>query len=85
MNSAAAWISPKLDAIFGQDVQTLAKGLHWFGFLEKVVGRGVGKGPSRKILDVIWTEVALGKTSGVTLDEVIGEPRGWLVIADLMS
>jgi hypothetical protein len=85
VSSTAKWIGPKLDQIFGQDVQTLSKGLHWFAFLEKVVGRGVGKGPSRKILDVIWTEIALGKTSGVTLDEIIPEPRGWLVIADLMS
>lgn len=85
VSSTAKWIGPKLDQIFGQDVQTLAKGLHWFGFLEKVVGRGVGKGPSRKILDVIWTEIALGKTSGVTLDEIISEPRGWLVIADLLN
>ena len=86
VNSAtAAWIGPYLDSKFGQDTQTIAKALHWFGYLEKVVGRGVGKGPSRKILDVVWTEVALGKTSGVTLDDIIPEPCGWLVIADLLS
>lgn len=85
VNSTAAWIGPKLDLIFGQDLQTFAKALHWFAFLEKVVGRGTGKGPARRILDVIWTELSLGKTSGITLDQVVSEPRGWLVLADLMG
>lgn len=85
VKSGAKWIGPKLDQVFGQDVQTLAKGLHWFAFLEKVVGRGVGKGPALRILDVLWTDLALGKTSGITFNDIIPEPRGWLVLADFLA
>ncbi|MEO3386113.1 hypothetical protein [Mesorhizobium sp. CAU 1741] len=85
VNSAASAWQDKLDEVFGQDVQTLAQGLHWFAFLETVVGRGKGKGPALRILEIIWSEFALGKGSGVTLDEVVREPKGWLVIADLIN
>lgn len=63
----------------------LAQGLHWTAFREQVVGGGRGKGPALRILDVIWTELALGKVSLPKLADVVKEPRGWLVIADLLS
>lgn len=85
LDSTLGTIGPKLDLMFGQDLQTLAKGLHWFGFLERVVGRGVGKGPSRRILDIIWTELSTGKVGGMSLDDILVEPRGWMVIADLLG
>ncbi len=85
VNSAAASITPKLNAIFGQDIPPLAQGLHWFAFLETVVGRGAGKGPAMRILDVVWEQFAIGKGSGVSLADIIKEPRGWLVVADLLA
>ena len=85
VNSTASMIGPKLDQYLGQDVQTLAKGIHWKAFCEQVVGRGTGKGPARRILDVIWSDMSLGRASAVSLDDIIKEPQGWLVIADMMS
>ncbi|HEX7390673.1 MAG TPA: hypothetical protein VF286_11210 [Acidiphilium sp.] len=85
VSSASAVIAPYLDRMFGQDLQTLAQGLHWFAFLELVVGRGQGKGPALRILDVIWTEMALGRASLPPVAVIVREPRGWLVIADLLS
>ena len=85
VSSAGAYVGKKLDALFGQDIQTLAQGLHWNAFLEQVISRGRGKGPSTQILEVLWSELALGKTSGVTLHQIIPEPDGWLVIADLVG
>jgi hypothetical protein len=85
VSSAGAYVGKKLDALFGQDIQTLAQGLHWNAFLEQFISRGRGKGPSTQILEVLCSELALGKTSGVTLQEIIPEPDGWLVIADLVG
>lgn len=85
VNSAGATIAPALNAWLGQDIPPLAQGLHWFAFAESVVGRGVGKGPAMRILDVIWEQFAIGKGSGVSLAQIIKEPRGWLVIADLLA
>jgi hypothetical protein len=85
VSSAAATIAPYLDKLFGQDIQDLAQGLHWFAFLELVVGGGRGKGPALRILEVIWTEMALGRVSMPTIHEVVREPCGWLVIADLLA
>ena len=85
INSASSLIAPGLNALFGQDVQALAQGLHWFAYRESVVGQGVGKGPSMRILEAIWQQFAIGRTSGVTLAQITREPRGWLVVADLLA
>lgn len=85
INSVGGLAGKALDKVFGQDTQTLAQGLHWMAFREHVVGRGTAIGPSLKILEMLWTELAVGKASGVTLREVVAEPKGWLVIADLIG
>jgi hypothetical protein len=85
VNSAATWIAPTLDSWFGQDIIHLAQGLHWFAFLETVVGRGRGKGPALRILEVIWEELGLGKVSLPSIAKIVREPRGWLVIADVLA
>ena len=85
VNSIATWIAPTLNSWLGQDVIQLAQGLHWMAFREQVVGRGRGKGPGLRILEVIWSELALGRMSMPAIAEVVKEPRGWLVIADLLS
>ncbi|MBB3899695.1 hypothetical protein [Roseococcus suduntuyensis] len=87
VNAAASQLQEKLDALFGQDVQTLAQGLHWYAFRESVVGSafGGGKGPAMRILEVLWEQVAFGRAANVSLAEVTKEPQGWLVVADLVS
>jgi hypothetical protein len=93
VSSATATVSPYLNQLFGQDVQDLAKGLHWFAFLELVVDHANaltkrpsgGKGPALRILEVIWTEIALGRASKPKIEEIVREPCGWLVIADLLA
>lgn len=87
VNAASSQLQDRLDSLFGQDVQTLAQGLHWFAFRESVVGRafGGGKGPACRILQILWNQFAVGRGSMVSLDSVIREPRGWLVIADLLN
>jgi len=85
VNAASSQLQERLDAIFGQDVQTLAHGLHWYAFRELVVGRGGGKGPALRILDLLWQQFALGHGGYVAIADVVREPRGWLVIADLMN
>jgi hypothetical protein len=85
INSVGGLAGKALDKVFGQDTQTLAQGLHWMAFRENVVGRGTAVGPSLRILETLWTELALGKASGVTLRQIVAEPKGWLVIADLVS
>lgn len=85
VNSVGGLAGKALDNLFGQDTQTLAQGLHWMAFREHVVGRGAAIGPSFRILEVLWTELAVGKASGATLREVVAEPKGWLVIADLIA
>lgn len=85
VNSAASVWQERLDSVFGQDVQTLAQGLHWFAFLETVVGRGRGKGPALRILEILWADLGLGRASLVSLDDVVREPKGWLVIADIIN
>ena len=60
-------------------------GADFYGFVERVVGRGTGKGPYRRILDVIWTELSIGRVLGYTVDDILPEPRGWIVIADLLG
>lgn len=85
INSVGGLAGKALDKVFGQDTQTVAQGLHWMAFREHVVGRGAGAGPSLKILEMLWTEMAIGKASGVTLREIVAEPKGWLVIADLIA
>lgn len=85
VNSAAASVAPFLDSWLGQDTQTLAQGLHWFAFLELVVGRGVGKGPAMRILEVIWSELSLGRAFLPAMADIVREPRGWLVVADLLA
>lgn len=87
VNAAASQIQERLDALFGQDVQTLAQGLHWYAFRESVVGGafGGGKGPAVRILDILWEQAAFGRAANVSLADVRKEPQGWLVIADLVS
>ncbi|MDE2574228.1 MAG: hypothetical protein KGL55_02855 [Rhodospirillales bacterium] len=85
VSSASAVVAPYLDSLFGQDIQTLAQGLHWFAYLELVIGRGQGVGPALRILEVIWTDIALGRASMPAMRDVVREPRGWLVIADLLA
>lgn len=86
VNSAASVWQEKLDAIFGQDVQTLAQGLHWFAFLETVVGRGQAKGPALRILELLWNETpTLWVVSGVTLEKIVREPKGWLIVAEMIN
>jgi hypothetical protein len=85
INSVGGLAGKALDKVFGQDTQTLAQGLHWMAFREHVVGRGTATGPSLKILELLWTELAIGKASGISLREVVAEPKGWLVIADLIA
>jgi hypothetical protein len=87
VNAAASQVQEGLDAMFGQDVQTLAQGLHWMAYREQAVGRiaGGGNGPANRILDVIWQQFALGHGGAVTRKDIVSEPRGWLVIADLLS
>jgi len=87
VNAASSQLQETLDAIFGQDVQTLAQGLHWYAFLESTVGRvyGGGKGPALRILEVLWQQFALGHGAIVAIADVVREPRGWLVIADLLN
>lgn len=87
VNAAASQLQEKLDALFGQDVQTLAQGLHWYAYREQVVGRafGGGRGPAIRILELLWQQFALGRGSMVSIEHVVREPQGWLVIADLMN
>jgi len=87
VNAASSQLQETLDAIFGQDVQTLAQGLHWYGFREAVVGsvHGGGRGPALRILEVLWQQFALGHGGIVAIADVVREPRGWLVIADLLN
>lgn len=85
VNSAATWVAPLLDRLFGQDVQALAQGLHWFAYRELAISHGQGKGPALRILELLWSDLAIGKASGVTLQEIVKEPCGWLVIADFIS
>jgi hypothetical protein len=85
INSVGGLAGKALDKVFGQDTQTLAQGLHWMAFRENVVGRGTAIGPSLRILELLWTELAVGKASGITLRQVVAEPKGWLVIADLVA
>ena len=85
VDSAIAWAGPTLDSWFGQDTMALAQGLHWFAFLETVVGRGQGKGPALRILEVIWQEFALGSVALPKLEDIVREPRGWLVIAERLK
>jgi hypothetical protein len=87
VNAASSQLQERLDAIFGQDVQTLAQGLHWYAFRESVVGgvHGGGKGPSLRILELLWQQFALGHGGIVSIANVVREPRGWLVIADLLN
>jgi hypothetical protein len=84
VNSAASTFAPYLDSWLGQDTQTLAQGLHWFAYLELVVGGGRGKGPALRILEVIWTEFTIGRAFLPALADIVREPRGWLVVADLL-
>ncbi len=87
INAAASQLQEKLDALFGQDVQTLAQGLHWYAYREQVVGAafGGGKGPAIRILELLWQQFALGRGAMVRLTDVVREPQGWLVIADLIN
>ena len=85
VNSAASAVAPALNSWFGQDIPALAQGLHWFAFAESVVGRGAGKGPAMRILEIVWEQFALGHGSGVSFADVVKEPRGWLVFADLLA
>ncbi len=85
VNSAAASVAPYLDSWLGQDTQTLAQGLHWFAFLETVVGGGRAKGPAIRILEVIWSELSLGRAFLPAMADIVREPRGWLVVADLLA
>jgi len=87
VNAAHAQVQERLDAIFGQDVQTLAQGLHWYAFREQAVGRafGGGKGPALRILEILWQQMALGRAGYISLADVAREPEGWLVVADLLG
>lgn len=87
VNAASSQLQEKLDALFGQDVQTLAQGLHWYAFREQVVGAafGGGKGPAMRILEILWEQVAFGRAASVSLTDVAKEPQGWLVVADLLA
>lgn len=85
VDSAIAWAAPTLDSWFGQDTIVLAQGLHWFAFLETVVGRGRGKGPALRILEMVWNEFSLGKVALPKLEDIVREPRGWLVIAEVLK
>ncbi len=87
VNAATSQVQEHLDALFGQDVKTLAQGLHWMAFREQAVGRiaGGGTGPANRILDTIWQQFALGHGGIVSRKDIVTEPRGWLVVADLLS
>lgn len=85
VNSAASWLAPTLDSWLGQDVQHLAQGLHWFAYRELAISHGRGKGPAMRILEVLWADLGIGKLSGATLQEIVKEPCGWLVIADFIN
>ncbi|HEY6271633.1 MAG TPA: hypothetical protein VIX19_06510, partial [Terriglobales bacterium] len=87
VNAASSQLQERLDSIFGQDVQTLAQGLHWYAFREAVVGRvhGGGRGPAQRILELLWQQFTLGHGGLVAIADVVREPHGWLVIADLLN
>lgn len=87
VNAASSQLQERLDSIFGQDVQTLAQGLHWYAFRELAVGRAHigGKGPALRILELLWQQVALGHIGFMSIADVVREPRGWLVIAELLN
>jgi hypothetical protein len=85
VNSASSWLAPTLEKLFGQDVQHLAQGLHWFAYRELAISHGQGKGPAMRILEILWSDLAIGKSSGVTLEQIVREPCGWLVIADFIN
>jgi hypothetical protein len=85
VNALGGSIGVGINALFGPDIPGLAMAIHWFAFVEHTISHGRGKGPASRILDVVWEQFALGKGSGVALYDVVKEPRGWLVIADLLS
>jgi len=85
VNSTASWIAPTLDGWLGQDVQHLAQGLHWFAYRENAISHGQGKGPAMRILELLWADLSIGRMSGAKLQDIVKEPCGWLVIADLIN
>ena len=87
VNASCSQLQGKLDSLFGQDVQTLAQGFHWHAFRESVVGGtfGGGKGPAWRILEVVWEQFGIGHGIAHSMDDIVREPCGWLVIADLLS
>jgi hypothetical protein len=85
VNAISGSIGVGINSWFGPDIPALAMAIHWFAFVEQAISHGRGKGPACLILDVVWEQFAIGKGSMVSLYDVVKEPRGWLVIADLLS
>jgi hypothetical protein len=37
------------------------------------------------VLDLLWDELTIGRPALPSVADTVREPRGWLVVADLMS
>ena len=69
-----------------KDLIAFAAGIHWRAFTENRIGRGQATGPSGRIVHQLFNDYttvgALAAESRDTIDRIIAEPKGWLVILD---
>ena len=69
-----------------KDLVAFAAGIHWRAFTELRVGRGQATGPSMRIFHQLFNDyTTIGAAIAedpATINRIISEPKGWLVVSD---